>query len=98
MLSRTQITWQRLPPIPVGVYDLRAAADATALHIYGGHLCTDTKGDAPYFYTNAVHRLELGAVQVPESACRVATEEVSRAAKAALVAARQLDSTGSDEL
>ena len=78
--------------MPVGVYDVRASVGAGFFFTFGGHLCTETKGNAPYFYTNAVQRLELAkSVKVPASACRVATEVVVNKAKAALAAGLALD-------
>jgi hypothetical protein len=50
----TTIYWTKLPDVPAGVYDGRAAADSSALYSFGGHLCVDTKGDNPFYYLNSV--------------------------------------------
>ena len=76
----TEITWQRLPDLPTAIYDVRGAVStAGVVFMYGGHLCTDSKGDAPFFYTNTVSKLNLvkGGFKLPRSACRVEKKDLS---------------------
>ena len=72
--SATEATWERLPDIPTAIYDVRGALSAHgAMFLYGGHHCTDSKGSAPFFYSNVVSKLDLAkaGVKVPKGACRV---------------------------
>ena len=70
----TEATWERLPDIPTAIYDVRGSLSHDgAVFLYGGHHCTDSKGSAPFFYSNAVSKLDLSkaGVKVPKGACRV---------------------------
>lgn len=53
----TEISWYPLPELPIPVYDTRAAADNTAVYVYGGHLCSAGQADNPnypFYYINQV--------------------------------------------
>ena len=68
--------WVRLPDLTTAIYDVRGAASADgSIFMYGGHLCTESKGSLPYYYTNTVSKLDLaragGSIKLPKSACRV---------------------------
>ncbi|GAX76744.1 hypothetical protein CEUSTIGMA_g4191.t1 [Chlamydomonas eustigma] len=70
----TMVTWHRLPDLPVPLYDSRSALSPSSASVFtfGGHLCSETKGEAPFFYTNAVAMLDLTQVQMlMEGACQV---------------------------
>lgn len=51
------------------------AAHGPSLFTFGGHLCTGSKRDLPYLYTNQVARLDIAPRTLHEaswsSACRV---------------------------
>ncbi len=50
------------------------------LFSYGGHLCSSSKGELPFFYSNAVNMLDLAAakVKVPQGACRIKGRQLPR--------------------
>lgn len=70
----TEAHWQRLPDLHPAIYDVRGGMSASgAVFAYGGHLCSDSKAELPFYYTNAVSKLDLAQlrVKVPQKACRV---------------------------
>eukprot|EP00798_Chlamydomonas_sp_ICE-L_P017900 gene17900-24292_t len=79
----TQITWTAMPNIPAALYDSRATTSSKHLFTFGGHLCSDSKGEHPWHYVNEVQRLELKTLTAPPGACQVPAEDVARSVKAA---------------
>ncbi|KAG1657365.1 hypothetical protein FOA52_015919 [Chlamydomonas sp. UWO 241] len=74
-----QVVWTVLPGLAPATYDLRGVLSASGVVFsFGGHLCPNSKGDMPFYYTNAVSKLDLPAsgVRVPASACRVRGEKL----------------------
>eukprot|EP00798_Chlamydomonas_sp_ICE-L_P022392 gene22392-29501_t len=64
-----QITWQKLPDLPFGIYDAKAIASSSSIFTFGGHLCTESQGEHLFHYVNEVYRLDLTeSVQVPKQA------------------------------
>ncbi|MEW5296771.1 MAG: hypothetical protein WDW36_000028 [Sanguina aurantia] len=65
------VVWERLPDLPTAVYDLRGGGEGNNAFMFGGHLCTSTKGDLPFYYINSVAKLELQHNYQPGFGCRV---------------------------
>lgn len=53
-----QVRWHPLPAHIKGVYDHSLVAHNGRLLAFGGHLCADTKGSDPFFYTNRLTALD----------------------------------------
>eukprot|EP01026_Neomeris_dumetosa_P018868 TRINITY_DN1746_c1_g1_i1.p1 TRINITY_DN1746_c1_g1~~TRINITY_DN1746_c1_g1_i1.p1 ORF type:complete len:419 (-),score=28.99 TRINITY_DN1746_c1_g1_i1:647-1867(-) len=54
--------WTRLYDLPFGHYYLSALANKGEIFTFGGHVCSFTKGDLPYYYLNQVLKLDVGGL------------------------------------
>lgn len=72
----TTVSWTRLPDLPFGVYDHSLVAHTAdgALFAFGGHLCTQSMGSMPFYYTNAVTMLDASALLAPGAVAAAAAE------------------------
>eukprot|EP01025_Chloroclados_australasicus_P029798 TRINITY_DN29780_c1_g1_i3.p2 TRINITY_DN29780_c1_g1~~TRINITY_DN29780_c1_g1_i3.p2 ORF type:complete len:440 (-),score=24.71 TRINITY_DN29780_c1_g1_i3:171-1442(-) len=55
----TQGTWTKLSDLPFGHYFQTVVLSNGEIFAFGGHLCSFTKGDFPYYYLNSVLKLSI---------------------------------------
>eukprot|EP00873_Tetraselmis_striata_P040169 jgi/Tetstr1/460433/TSEL_005692.t1 len=68
------VSWSRLPDLPVGHYHHSLVAHGSAVYGFGGHLCSTTKGDHPFYYLNHLEALPVGGLGPPSLASLVAVD------------------------
>ncbi|KAK9820539.1 hypothetical protein WJX72_011414 [[Myrmecia] bisecta] len=64
-LQQKVATWKKLPAMPYGIYYHSISVHGGVAFTFGGHLCSESKGDKPFYYLNTVHRLELQEFTLP---------------------------------
>ena len=60
-------SWLKLASLPVGIYSHKLVVHDNAAYVFGGHLCPESKGNLPFYYTNTMMRLELTDWLAPDS-------------------------------
>lgn len=58
-LPGNESAWLKLPSLPYGHYHHSLVEHGESMFSFGGHLCSETKDGRPFYYLNAVHRLDL---------------------------------------
>ena len=57
------MAWRQLPALsPARYHHSLVAVSGSTLLSFGGHLCSQSKGEAPFYYLNTVHALDLSAL------------------------------------
>mmetsp|Transcript_42939 Transcript_42939/g.101953 ORF Transcript_42939/g.101953 Transcript_42939/m.101953 type:complete len:424 (+) Transcript_42939:141-1412(+) len=74
------IAFQPLPDTPLGHYHHSLVGRGSAVYSFGGHLCSTTKGEHPFYYLNRVESLDVAGIRAPRMA---ELEAAERAAKGA---------------
>ena len=60
-------SWLKLASLPMGIYSHKLVVHDNAAYVFGGHLCPESKGTLPFYYSNTMMRLELTAWLAPTS-------------------------------
>ena len=60
-------SWMKIISLPMGIYSHKLVVHDNAAYVFGGHLCPESKGDLPFYYSNTMMRLELTSWLAPKT-------------------------------
>jgi len=76
--NASMVAFTRLPDVPVGHYHHSLVAHGARVYGFGGHLCSTTKQDHPFYYLNHLEALDVADMLIPSmSTLRVVEREES---------------------